>query len=258
MKVKPEDVQCVGGFWQPKYSVPNAAHGRGRADAGPHRRHPAGPGLHRQDHGRPDRPGAQGVFKAGENVLFLHTGGLPSLHAYERVVLGEHARTRAWLADHLATPTRRQAAWAVGVLALIVVMAVPCPGASARRRGSKVRCSARWSPPPTASCSRPTCARATASPGQVLAELSSQDLELERRRRESELRQHENGYRAAQARNDRAQMVVSQSRAAEAQALLSLVESQLERSRLEAPFDGIVIKGDLSRTSARRCRRARC
>src|SRR3982751_1613638 len=23
IKVKPEDVQCVGGFWQPKYSVPN-------------------------------------------------------------------------------------------------------------------------------------------------------------------------------------------------------------------------------------------
>jgi D-cysteine desulfhydrase len=33
----------------------------------------------------------QGVIKAGENVLFLHTGGLPSLHAYERVVLGDEA-----------------------------------------------------------------------------------------------------------------------------------------------------------------------
>ena len=29
-----------------------------------------------------------GMLKAGERVLFLHTGGLPSLHAYERVVLG--------------------------------------------------------------------------------------------------------------------------------------------------------------------------
>ncbi len=84
--------------------------------------------------------------------------------------------------------------------------------------------------------------------GQVLAQLASQDMELERKRRESELRQHESGYRAAQARNDRTQMVVSQSKAAEAQALLTLAETQLDRARLQAPFDGIVIKGDLSQT----------
>jgi multidrug resistance efflux pump len=82
--------------------------------------------------------------------------------------------------------------------------------------------------------------------GQLLGQLSSQDLELERRRRESEMRQHENAYRAAQARNDRTQMVVSQSRAAEAQALLTLAETQLDRSQLVAPFDGVVIKGDLT------------
>jgi multidrug resistance efflux pump len=82
--------------------------------------------------------------------------------------------------------------------------------------------------------------------GQVLAQLSSQDLELERKRRESELRQHENALRAAEARNDRTQMVISQSRAAEAQALLALAEGQLERSQLAAPFDGVVIKGGLA------------
>ncbi|MCW5650599.1 MAG: HlyD family efflux transporter periplasmic adaptor subunit [Ramlibacter sp.] len=84
--------------------------------------------------------------------------------------------------------------------------------------------------------------------GQVLAELASQDLLLERRRRESELAQHENAYRAALAHNDRAQMVISQSRAGEAQALLALTDSQIERARIVAPFDGIVIKGDLSQT----------
>ena len=31
----------------------------------------------------------EGAFQPQENVLFLHTGGLPSLHAYEREVLGE-------------------------------------------------------------------------------------------------------------------------------------------------------------------------
>ena len=58
--------------------------------------------------------------------------------------------------------------------------------------------------------------------------------------------EHENAFRAAQARNDRTQMVVSQPRAAEAQALLDLAQTQLERSQLVAPFDGIVIKGDLT------------
>jgi biotin carboxyl carrier protein len=84
--------------------------------------------------------------------------------------------------------------------------------------------------------------------GQVLAELATQDLVLERRRRESELSQHENALRAAQARNDRAQMVISQSRAAEAQAMLALADAQLERARIVAPFDGVVIKGDLTQT----------
>ena len=31
----------------------------------------------------------KGFFKPGENLLFLHTGGLPSLHAYEPQVLGK-------------------------------------------------------------------------------------------------------------------------------------------------------------------------
>lgn len=87
--VRPEDVVCVGGYWQPKYSVPNAAMVEavqmlarteallldpvytGKIMAGLI-------GLARQ-----------GRFAPGEKVLFIHTGGLPSLHAYERVVLGQ-------------------------------------------------------------------------------------------------------------------------------------------------------------------------
>jgi len=81
--------------------------------------------------------------------------------------------------------------------------------------------------------------------GQLLAELATQDLQAERMRRRSELAQHENVYRAALARADRTQLVINQARAAEAQAQLSLVENQLQRAQLRAPFDGIVIKGDL-------------
>jgi D-cysteine desulfhydrase len=30
----------------------------------------------------------KGFFKPNERILFLHTGGLPAIHAYEREILG--------------------------------------------------------------------------------------------------------------------------------------------------------------------------
>jgi multidrug efflux pump subunit AcrA (membrane-fusion protein) len=82
--------------------------------------------------------------------------------------------------------------------------------------------------------------------GQVLAQLATQDLLTERLKRQSELAQHENVYKAALARADRTQLVINQARAAEAQAQLALVENHLQRAQLRAAFDGIVIKGDLA------------
>lgn len=84
--------------------------------------------------------------------------------------------------------------------------------------------------------------------GQVLAELAEQDLQLEHNRWASELAQHENAYAAAMARADRAQLVISQAKADEARAQLALVDEQLGRTRIEAPFDGVVIRGDLSQS----------
>ncbi len=89
LTVQPGDVRCVGGYWQPKYSLPNARMVEavqllarteavlldpvytGKVMAGLI-------GLARE-----------GVFKPGERVLFLHTGGMPSLFPYQRVVLGQ-------------------------------------------------------------------------------------------------------------------------------------------------------------------------
>lgn len=89
IRVKPEHVHCVGGFWQPKYSVPNqrmveAVQMLARTEAIPLDPVYTGKimagliGLARS-----------GELRPNENVLFLHTGGLPSLHAYEAEVLGE-------------------------------------------------------------------------------------------------------------------------------------------------------------------------
>ena len=84
--------------------------------------------------------------------------------------------------------------------------------------------------------------------GQALIELAEQDLQLEKARWQSQRAQFENAYGAANARADRAQLVINQSRIEEAEAQLELVEMKLARGRIEAPFDGIVIQGDLSQS----------
>jgi D-cysteine desulfhydrase len=88
MTIPRDAVVSIGGYWQPKYSVPNArmveavqALARteailldpvytGKVMAGLI-------GLTRS-----------GRFQPGQRVLFLHTGGAPSLHAYEAELLG--------------------------------------------------------------------------------------------------------------------------------------------------------------------------
>jgi D-cysteine desulfhydrase len=91
IQVPAEAVVSYGDWWRPKYSVPNPAMVEavqllarteailldpvytGKIMAGLI-------GLSRQ-----------GFFKPDDNVLFLHTGGATSLHAYESVILGDPA-----------------------------------------------------------------------------------------------------------------------------------------------------------------------
>ncbi len=91
--------------------------------------------------------------------------------------------------------------------------------------------------------------------GDLLAELVDDDLRLDQRRRQTEVTQHENAYGDAMARQDRSALVLAEARAAEARAQLGLVEAQLARTRLLAPFDGQVIAGDLQQQLAAPLRR---
>jgi len=89
LTVPREVVRTVGGYWQPKYSLPNA------------RMVEAVQWLARTENLLLDPVytgktmagliglAREGFFKPGERVLFLHTGGLPSLFAYAPAVLGE-------------------------------------------------------------------------------------------------------------------------------------------------------------------------
>ena len=81
--------------------------------------------------------------------------------------------------------------------------------------------------------------------GEPIADLSDDDLLLEKRRWESEVNRHEGSYGEALAKQDRSQLLAASARVGEARSQLRLIESQLVRVHLVAPLDGIVTKGDL-------------
>ncbi len=86
------------------------------------------------------------------------------------------------------------------------------------------------------------------SRGQVLGKLDDRDLLLERRKwvgRRDQLRRE---YREALAEHDRAQVNIIRAKIAQAAAQLELLEENLLRTRLVAPFNGIVVRGDLSQS----------
>ena len=84
--------------------------------------------------------------------------------------------------------------------------------------------------------------------GDRLATLDDLDLQLERRKWQSQLAQLQKEYRQALARFDRSEIAILKTKRDQAEARLDLVEKEIERTRLVAPFDGMVIKGDLSQS----------
>ena len=89
LQVPREAVRCVGGYWQPKYSLPNArmveaVQMMARSEAillDPVYTGKVVAGL--------IGLAREGDLSAGQRVLFIHTGGMPSVFAYERVLLGQ-------------------------------------------------------------------------------------------------------------------------------------------------------------------------
>jgi hypothetical protein len=82
--------------------------------------------------------------------------------------------------------------------------------------------------------------------GQVLAVLDDRDLKLDRVKWESEREQAMRKHREALAKHDRTASRVLAAQLNQAEAQLALTEERLARTRLVAPFDGVVVSGDLS------------
>lgn len=84
--------------------------------------------------------------------------------------------------------------------------------------------------------------------GDVLATLDDRDLRLERQKLVSQRGQVESERRAAIAEGNRARARILEAQMAQINAQAALVDEQLARTRLVAPFDAVIVKGDLSQS----------
>jgi RND family efflux transporter MFP subunit len=82
--------------------------------------------------------------------------------------------------------------------------------------------------------------------GGVLARLDSRDLVLERARRLAERSEIALEHARALALGERAQANILLQQDAQVAGQIGLIDEQLARSTIRAPFDGIVVRGDLS------------
>jgi biotin carboxyl carrier protein len=84
--------------------------------------------------------------------------------------------------------------------------------------------------------------------GEVLCTLDDRDLKLERLKWQSQKDQFVKQYHLAMAQRDAAQVTITKAQIAQAEAELALVEDQLVRTQVRAPFDGVIVTGDLSQS----------
>jgi hypothetical protein len=81
---------------------------------------------------------------------------------------------------------------------------------------------------------------------QVLAALDDREMRLERLKWLSQHEQLVKQYRQAMAKHEAAQVRILTAQIDQASAQLALLEDQLSRTRVAAPFNGVVVTGDLS------------
>ncbi|HEV2517588.1 MAG TPA: efflux RND transporter periplasmic adaptor subunit [Devosia sp.] len=82
--------------------------------------------------------------------------------------------------------------------------------------------------------------------GEELASLEDRELSLERLRWVTERQQHQFEYDRALAAGQPANINIVKTQIEQADAQIRLIDEQIARTRLIAPFDGLVVRGDLS------------
>lgn len=201
-------------------------------------------------------------FERGADAPFgaEEVQGLETIGALLGPLLQSRIALHRWFAGRLADrltdawqlfSDRRRPAFrvAVGVVALLLVATVVLDGdyrvnAKAVIEGEIQR--AVVAPFEGFIRAAPVRAGMTVRLGQTMATLDDRDLQIERRRWLAEREQHERRYRDALSKHERANAQIALSQQAESQSQLALVEEKLSRANVLAPFDGVVVSGDLT------------
>jgi multidrug efflux pump subunit AcrA (membrane-fusion protein) len=84
--------------------------------------------------------------------------------------------------------------------------------------------------------------------GQLIASLDDRNLQLERQKWRSERSKIEKEYQEALAQRERTKLSILRAQLDQVDAELHLVEEKIIRTQLHAPFDGVVVSGDLSQS----------
>ncbi len=88
----------------------------------------------------------------------------------------------------------------------------------------------------------------TVKEGQFMCGLDDRDMHLQRLKTEGQMGQYQRQYREAMAEGNRAEMKILNEQVSQARAQLALLDEQLSRAKLLAPFDGVVVSGDLTQS----------
>jgi biotin carboxyl carrier protein len=92
----------------------------------------------------------------------------------------------------------------------------------------------------------PVRAGDTVRAGQLLARLEDRDLKAELERWSSERDQYERKVREAMAAHEMSALQIAQAQLNQAEAQVKLAGEKLRRSTITAPYDGVIVSGDLS------------
>lgn len=176
----------------------------------------------------------------------------PVLDLKQRAARGlwAHGRERAatWL--HAATDTSRPGLkLALASMALALGLAALLPVSHRVSAPSIVEGEVqRAAVAPFQGFIRDALARAgdTVQRGQVLARLDDRDLQLDQARWQAELELALRKGREALSSGNRVDQRLASAQAAQASAMLELAQDRLARTDILAPFDGVVVRGDLS------------
>ncbi len=88
----------------------------------------------------------------------------------------------------------------------------------------------------------------TVRQGDVMASLNDSDMQLQLTKLKGELEKSRREYREAQSTRDLVKVRVVNAQINQTRAEIELTQQQLDRIHLSAPFDGVVIEGDLTQS----------